>query len=568
MAEVLLLPDKRWVISEPDLDRVEALRQRLGIHPVLCRLLVQRGIDDYDKAHRFFRPTLAHLHDPRLMKDMDQAVARIDAAIVRHEKILVYGDYDVDGTTAVALMYSFLKDFYPNVDYYVPNRYTEGYGVSMRGIDHAKANGFTLIIALDCGITAFDQISYAHSLGIDFIVCDHHLPTHRRPPAVAVLDPKQPDCSYPYDELSGCGIGFKLAHALCLYFDIPLERLYKYLDLVVVSIASDIVPITGENRTLAYFGLKKLNEQPLPGLRALMTVSGLRKDVAITDIVFGLGPRINAAGRMDDARHAVSLLISEGADGKEQADVLDQHNTNRKEKDENITLEALALLEAAPRDIRATVVFQPDWHKGVIGIVASRLIETYHRPTIVCTQSGDFIAGSARSVPGYNIYEAIQACSDLLEQFGGHKYAAGLSMRKENYPEFKERFQEYVSSTIDPELLIPQVRIDAELGLKDITGRFYNILRQFAPFGPSNMRPVFISSRVKAEGRIVGDQHLKLKLRQEGSASIDGIAFEMGHAEALVNSEPVDVCYSLDVNSFRGYASLQLVVRDIRKPGM
>ena len=556
---------RRWVVKTPDPEKVDALRQSLKIHPALCRLLVQRGIESYEDAFDFFRPTLSQLHDPMLMKDMGKAVARIDAAISRDERILVYGDYDVDGTTSVALVYSFLKDFYPHVDFYVPNRYTEGYGVSMRGVEWAKEHGFGLIIALDCGITAVSQVAFAKSLGIDFIICDHHLPTDERPDAVAVLDPKQPECNYPFDELSGCGIGYKLLQALSLHLDIPEAALHKYLDLVVVSIASDIVPMVGENRVLAYYGLRKLNENPLPGLKALIDVSGLQKELSITDIVFGLGPRINAAGRMDDARHAVSLLISDGQPGvKAQAGVLDGHNKNRREADENITLEALAILEAAPADLKATVVFQPDWHKGVIGIVASRLIETYHRPTIVFTQSGEYISGSARSIPGYNIYKAIEACGDLLEQFGGHKYAAGLVLRRDKYEEFKERFQQHVAETIDEELLVPEVRIDAEIGLKDITGKFYNIIRQFAPFGPQNMRPVFLSRGMKAEARVVGEQHLKLKLRQNSSVGIEGIAFEMADAEEWVNGDLVDVCYTIDVNSFRGYSSIQLVVKDIK----
>lgn len=556
---------RRWLINATDPDKVAALAKELRIHPVICQLLVNRGIETFDQAHHFFRPSLQHLHDPMLMKDMRAAVDRVDRAVVNNERILVYGDYDVDGTTAVALVYSFLKDFYPNVDFYVPNRYTEGYGVSMRGIDWAREHGFSLIIALDCGITAVEQVAYARSLGIDFIICDHHLPGPERPQAAAVLDPKQPDCNYPYDELSGCGIGFKLAQALAAHWDIPEERLWKYLDLVVVSIASDIVPITGENRTLAAFGLKKLNENPLPGLKALIEVSGLRKEVTVTDIVFGLGPRINAAGRMDDARHAVHLLISDG-DGAEKAraGVLDDHNVSRKAKDEDTTLEALALLEAAPPHLKTTVVFQPDWHKGVVGIVASRLIETYYRPTIVLAQSGDLITGSARSIPGYNIYKAIEACSDLLERFGGHKHAAGLSMPKENYPAFRERFEEYVAATIDPDLLIPVVRVDAELEMKDINGRFYNIIRQFAPFGPSNMRPVFVSRGVRAEGRVVGEEHLKLVVRHNGSAAMDAIAFDMAAAANWVSAKPVDVCYTVDMNDFRGYRTLQLVVKDMK----
>ncbi|MEO6167220.1 MAG: single-stranded-DNA-specific exonuclease RecJ [Chitinophagales bacterium] len=545
------------------------MQTALNIHPVLLQLLVQRGIATFDDAKKFFRPSLSDLHDPFLMQDMGKAIDRIEAAFANEEKVLIYGDYDVDGTTAVATAYSFFLELGLEIDYYVPNRYTEGYGISTRGIDWAKENGFTLIIALDCGIKSVDKIDYAKTLSIDFIICDHHLPGEKIPDAVAVLDPKRKDCEYPYKELCGCGIGFKLISAFAQKNNLPDESYLKYLDFVVVSIASDIVPITGENRVLAFYGLQKINLQPSEGLRALMNTNAVKKEFTISDLVFVIGPRINAAGRMDDARNAVRLLISESAHhAAGNAEVLNKHNMDRREYDASITQEALAMLHDDPdqNGKRSTVLFQPHWHKGVIGIVASRLIDKWYRPTIILTESNGFATGSARSVAGFDIYEAILSCCDLLEQFGGHMFAAGLTMRLENVAAFTQRFEEVVAATIEERYLTPEIEINALLEMEEITPKFFSVLKQFAPFGPQNMKPLFMTSGVldTSWSRLVGTEHLKFSLKK-GSSSLSGIGFGMGSFLPRVKStQPFDICYNLDENEWNGRKRIEMNVKDIK----
>ncbi|MBK9732140.1 MAG: single-stranded-DNA-specific exonuclease RecJ [Chitinophagaceae bacterium] len=562
--------NKRWVLKETDPLKFANLQSALNIHPVLLQILVQRGISTFDEAKKFFRPSLSDLHDPFLMKDMDKAIDRIEQAIANNEKILIYGDYDVDGTTAVATAYSFFHELGAQVEYYVPNRYTEGYGISNQGIDWAKENGFTLIIALDCGIKSIDKIDYAKTLSIDFIICDHHLPGIKIPDAIAVLDPKRKDCDYPYKELCGCGIGFKLISAYAQKNNLPDESYLKYLDFVVVSIASDIVPITGENRVLAFYGLEKINRQPSEGLRALMQTNVTKKEFTISDLVFMIGPRINAAGRMDDARNAVKLLISESAHhAVGNAEVLNKHNIDRRGFDSTITEEALAMLQVDPGQTgkKSTVLFQPHWHKGVIGIVASRLIDKWYRPTIVLTESNGLATGSARSVAGFDIYEAILSCSDLLEQFGGHMFAAGLTMRIENLSAFTQRFEEVVSSTIEERYLTPEIEINAVLEMEDITPKFYSMLKQFAPFGPQNMKPVFMTSCVEDTNwsRIVGTDHLKFSLKK-GIGSLNGIGFGMGSFLPLVKSkQPFDICYNLDENEWNDKKRIEMTVKDVKE---
>lgn len=560
--------NKRWVVKEIDTALARTLQDELKLNPVLARLLVQRNIRTFEEARIFFRPSLDHLHDPFLMKDMDKAVDRINAAMMHNEKIVIYGDYDVDGTTSVALMYSFLKKHYPNIDYYIPDRYKEGYGISQAGIDWAKQQQCSLIIALDCGIKSIDKIAYASSLGIDFIICDHHLPGDEIPAAVAVLDPKRTDCTYPYKELSGCGIGFKLLQAYCNSHQISFDELTPYLDLVVVSIASDIVPITGENRTLAFFGLKQLNESPREGLKALLETAVSRKEISVSDIVFIIGPRINAAGRIDDAKNAVRLLLSETQfTAGSNAELLNQKNTERRQFDMDITKEALAILQDDIYDQRkSTVIYREHWHKGVIGIVASRLTEVHYKPTIVLTQSNGVAAGSARSIAGFDIYSAIKECGDLLEQFGGHMYAAGLTLKLENVDKFIKRFEEVVSTTIDENLLTPEIVVDDEIQLKDITPSFYNILKQFAPFGPGNMKPVFVTRNLTDTGysRVVGNDHLKISLKDKDNYSGNGIAFGMAHFEELVRNEPVDIVYTIEENEWRNVVRIDLMIKDIK----
>ncbi|MEZ5012944.1 MAG: single-stranded-DNA-specific exonuclease RecJ [Chitinophagales bacterium] len=562
--------EKRWVIKEVDEAQADALQKELRIHPVLCRLLIQRGITTFDAAKKFFRPALEDLHDPFIMRDMDRAVERIHVAMQRGERILIYGDYDVDGTTAVALMYSFFRNFYDRIDYYVPDRYKEGYGISIAGIDHAHAIGCTLIIALDCGIKANDKVAYASERQIDFIICDHHLPGEHIPEAFAVLDPHRPDCAYPYKELSGCGIGFKLAQAFAQQHGIPFEQVIALLDLVVVSIASDIVPITGENRVLAHFGLKQLNSAPRPGLRALIEISGYKPPLNISNLVFGLGPRINAAGRMDDATKAVRMLIAQTTEHAEDgAGHLHEKNTDRKEVDKQITAEALDMLRNDPEnaDRVTTVLCSSNWHKGVIGIVASRLMDHYYRPTILLTESNGTIFGSARSVKNFDVYQAILACSQYLEQFGGHMYAAGLSMRPENYTAFREAFEQIVRERITPEQRIPEIEIDAELQLRDITPSFLRIVDQFGPFGPENMQPVFSSIGLKDSGgtRIVGDNHLKLHVKDRSFFTLNGIAFQKGDFYTSINDgNSFDLCYTIEENNFKDVTQLQLNVKEIK----
>jgi single-stranded-DNA-specific exonuclease len=568
--------EKNWVIkAQGGEDLVNSMSRELGIDRPLSELLVQRGISSYEEARTFFRPDLANLHDPFLMKDMELAVERIQEAIRSGEKVMVYGDYDVDGTTAVSLVYSFFKDHFRTIDYYIPDRYEEGYGVSLKGIDHAAQQGYSLIIALDCGIKAVQKIEYARGKGIDFIICDHHNPGEMVPRAAAVLDPKQEGCGYPYKELSGCGVGLKLIQAFCIRTGLPVETIYEYLDLVVVSIASDIVPITGENRILAYYGLKKLNENPSTGLRAIREVSGIDcKEIDIEDIVFKIGPRINAAGRMESGMKSVDLLVSdESIEAGVISKKINSFNVDRRNIDTEITRQAIEMIRGNPqlRDRRSTVLYNPEWHKGVIGIVASRLLDHYYRPTVILTRSNGMATGSARSVVGFDLYQAIESCSDLLVNFGGHKYAAGLTMKIKDVPKFTERFEKIVNETIDPEQLIPVVEIDTELQLKEINEKFFRVLKQFRPFGPENNSPIFLSENVvdNGYGRAVGPngEHLKLTLIQEENPFkvFPAIAFHQGQAlNQVCNGIPFDICYQLMENEFRGKVNIQINILDIK----
>ena len=568
--------EKRWSIKpKGDEDSINRLKEELRIHPVLANLLVQRGVTNYEEAKAFFRPKLTDLHNPFLMKDMEEAIHRLDRAFNRNERILIYGDYDVDGTTSVALVYSFLSLHYENLDFYIPDRYNEGYGISFKGIDYAEETGASLVIALDCGIKAVEKIEYAKEKKIDFIICDHHTPGDTLPDAAACLDPKRYDCNYPDKDLSGCGVGFKFMQGFCHYKDFKESQLMELIDLVAVSIASDIVPLVGENRILAFHGLKKLNENPGTGLRSIIKTAGLedKDEINISDIVFKIGPRINAAGRIESGSDAVKLLISREDDhAKRMSAEIDVRNETRKGLDRNITLEAFNMIANNEEQLKkkTTVLFNPDWHKGVIGIVASRLIESFYRPTIILTESKGLATGSARSVEGFDLYNAIDACSDLLENFGGHMYAAGLSMKIENVPVFMERFEQIVSETILPEQLIPQINIDSELHLKDITPRFYRILKQFRPFGPENMNPVFVTRNVFDYGtsKQVGKdkEHLKVELIEEHSAAIkQGIAFSMGDMlHKIKNHGPFDVCYTVEENTFNGSTTIQLMLKDVK----
>jgi single-stranded-DNA-specific exonuclease len=558
---------KRWNILSADEEKVTGLKNSLKINKTLCRVLVQRGIETFDTAHNYFRPQLSHLNDPWTMKDMLKAVTRIISAINNNEQILVFGDYDVDGTTAVACMYKYLKSIYSEVAFYIPHRYREGYGVSLAGVEFAKLNNYSLIISLDCGIKSVELVAYAKSLGIEFIICDHHLPDEKIPDAVAVLDPKQKDCNYPYKELCGCGVAFKLMQALSEELNLPEESYLKYIDLVAVAIAADIVPINGENRVLAFYGLKKVNENPAISLKALLHLAGMQKQVHINSLVFIIAPRINAAGRMDDARKAVQLFIEEDYNkALEYAGMLHNDNTERKETDANITDEALALIEGdiIHKERKTTVVYKDHWHKGVVGIVASRLIENYYRPTVVLTKSGDIIAGSARSVPGFNLYEAIHACREHLLGYGGHFAAAGLSMYEEKLPDFINSFEKIVSETIDENLLTPEIVIDAELNFTEINTTFLNILNQMEPFGPGNMRPVFISRKVMDTGytKVVKEQHIRFVLQQHDKI-FTGIGFNMADKFELIEKHaPLDVVYTLDWNEWNGEKMIQLKVID------
>ena len=561
--------EKRWKILHADDSKTDALHEALKINHTLCSILVQRGFDDFDKAKQYFRPQLNGLHDPFLMKDMDKAVQRILTAFNNQEKILVFGDYDVDGTTSVACMYKFLCKIYEPqlVDFYIPHRYREGYGISKMGIDFAKENNFSLIISLDCGIKSVELIAYAKNIGIDFIVCDHHLPDEKIPAAVAILNPKQKDCQYPYKELCGCGVGFKLITALATELNIDEDHYFCYLDLVAIAIAADIVPITGENRILAYYGLEKINSKPNEGIKALIFLGGLQKKLSINNVVFVIAPRVNAAGRMDDAKKAVQLFIeNDYTKALEFAEMLHSDNTDRKEADSSITSEALELIntDVLLQNKKTTVVFRDHWHKGVVGIVASRLIETYFRPTVVLTQSGDVAAGSARSVPGFNLYEAIHACREHLLGYGGHFAAAGLSLLPENIAAFTTKFEEVVSATIPEHLLVPEIIIDTEITFKELNQNFYNIICQMEPFGPENMRPVFVAKNVLDTGysKIVKEQHVRFVIKQD-KFSFTGIGFNLAQKFHLLQN-PVDIVFTLDENEWNGNTSLQLKVIDLR----
>jgi len=563
----------RWTLKpQPDLEKQERLAQELGIDPFLAGLLVQRGVDAFAKAKSFFRPDLNELHDPFLMKDMDVAVKRIQQAIGSNENILIYGDYDVDGTTSVALMSTFLLSFYDRVATYIPDRYNEGYGVSYQGIDFAADNDFSLIIALDCGVKALDKVTYAQEKNIDFIICDHHRPGKKLPDAVAVLDPKRVDCSYPFDELCGCGVGFKLCQALVETNEWDFEILIPYLDLVATAIGADIVPIVGENRILAYHGLNVINTSPRAGFKAI--IHQLKKDVlTITDVVFIIAPRINAAGRMKHALHAVNLMVTDDFEEAQRIAVeIEEYNADRRETDKTITEEAKELIIANNEEERfTTVVYNENWHKGVIGIVASRLIEKYYRPTLVFTKSGDYLAASARSVSGFDVYNALEQCSEFIEQFGGHKYAAGLTLRPENYGPFKARFEEVVCATIERQHLTPEIKIDAVMPLENITSKFYRILQQMAPYGPGNMRPVFMTEKVidTGYGKCVGktEEHLKIKIvkKQNDNRGIDAIGFNLGSKNEFVkNGNKFDIAYTIDKNEWNGNVNLQLILKDIK----
>ena len=563
--------EKRWKIIEADREKIDELHSSLSVSLPLCNILVQRGVATFEKARDYFRPELTQLHDPFLMKDMDKAVERILSAIKKNQKILVFGDYDVDGTTSVAIMYRFLKKIYneDKIDFYIPHRYREGYGVSKQGIDFAKENNFDLIISLDCGIKSVELVGYACALGLDFIICDHHLPDEELPPAVAILNPKQKDCTYPYKELCGCGVGFKLITALSNRLGLKEEEFLCYLDLVVTAIGADIVPITGENRILAFYGLQKLNSSPCAGIKALIELSGIQKKYSINNVVFIIAPRVNAAGRMDDASKAVRMFIEDDyATAKKYAEMLHSDNTDRKDADTTITEEALFMIANDPEMLKrkTTVVFQSHWHKGVVGIVASRLIENYYRPTVVLTLGEKVIGGSARSVPGFNLYEAIHACREHLIGYGGHFAAAGMSMLPENVEAFSKKFEEVVSSTIDPYLLIPEQIINAEINFKNINQKFFKVVEQMEPYGPENLRPVFITRNVRNTpwSKIVKEHHVRFVVKNE-NITFSGIGFNLaGKFSLLEMNKPIDMVYTIDENEWNGETNLQLKVIDIR----
>ncbi|WP_405384705.1 single-stranded-DNA-specific exonuclease RecJ [Maribacter sp. LLG6340-A2] len=561
----------RWTIKpKPKQEDIDTLANALNVDSLVAQLLLQRGISTFEEAKHFFRPQLSDLHDPFLMKDMDIAVNRIEEAIANGENILVYGDYDVDGTTAVALLSSYLLSYYPNVATYIPDRYDEGYGVSFKGIDFAEDNDFTLIVALDCGVKAIDKVAYAKEKGIDFIICDHHRPGTILPSAVAVLDPKREDCSYPYDELCGCGVGFKLIQALGSRRGETIDDVIYYLDLVATAIGADIVPITGENRILAFYGLQVINQQPRTGFKAIIDQIN-KKELTITDVVFIIAPRINAAGRMKHGQHAVNLLTETNMDeALKFASEIEKFNADRRGLDQKITIEALGQIqENQEQEGFTSVVYKDTWHKGVIGIVASRLTETYYRPTLVFTKSGDKLAASARSVKGFDVYNALEGCADYIEQFGGHKYAAGLTLLEEQYHNFKHQFEKVVKETIDPQMLIPEITIDAVIELKDINPKLMRILKQFAPFGPGNMSPVFMAENLQDTGYAKGvgkdEAHLKLAVVQQGSHKIDGIGFNMGNKLSKVTGrKPFNAVFSIDENEWQGNVNLQLKLKDIQ----
>ena len=567
--------ESKWLIKpEGNPEKVEKLKEELNISRTIANMLVQRGIETYDEAKTFFRPEISDLHDPFLMKDMDVAVSRLNKAIENKEKILVYGDYDVDGTTSVALVYSFLKELHPNIDYYIPDRYGEGYGISNKGIDFAAENDFKLVIALDCGIKAVDKIDYANSKSVDFVICDHHTPGEKIPDAAAVLDPKRTDCEYPYKELSGCGVGFKLLQALTVKNELSFDSLLKYIDLVAVSIASDIVPVTGENRVLAYYGLKRLNEAPGLGLKSIIEMNGLKnKEISISDCVFKIGPRINAAGRIESGRSSVELLVAENKEyAWQMSRKINDINETRQNLDRTITEEALSMINdnEAYQKTKSTVLYKEDWHKGVVGIVASRVIEHYFKPTIILTKSNEFATGSARSVSGFDLYAAIDACSDLLVNFGGHKHAAGLTIKLENVDEFRAKFELEVARTITPDQLVRKLKIDAEIKLSDITTKFYSIIKQFAPFGPGNMSPVYITEGVKDSGytKAVGQEstHLKLDAIDENNKRMQGIGFNLAekYLPSIKQKKSFDICYSVEENEYMGRKSLQMRIKEMK----
>ena len=568
--------EKQWIYAEADEKVVKKLEKSLKIHPIFCRLLAQRGITNYEEAKVFFRPKLTSLHDPFLMKGMEKAVIRLGQAIQNQEKVLLYGDYDVDGTTSVALMYSFLKNHHSKLDYYIPHRYKEGYGISYQGIDYAAENDFSLVIAMDCGIKAMDKIEYAKAKNIDFIICDHHLPEAEVPDAIAVLDPKQADCDYPYKELSGCGVAFKLVQAYVEKNDLDFKEVTDLLDLLMVSIACDIAPITGENRVLTYFGLEYLNNYAREGLRALISIANRSYPLSISDVVFGIGPMINAAGRLSDAKNAVKLLLSEDkTEARDNAEKLKYDNVKRKIFEQAITEQAIEQFKNVPnwKELKAVVLYGEDWHNGVLGIVASRMVETFHRPTIILSKSGDKVVGSARSVHGFDIHDVIKACKDLVMNFGGHQYAAGMTMKLENVAAFKQEFEKIVSERITEEHLIPKMKVSSNLDFKYLkSDRFWKILKQFAPFGPRNMRPVFRTSNVVATdgSRLLKEKHLKLKLQQKESEPAqsqiqDAIAFNMGDYYSFIqDGQPFELCYTVEENNWRGKSTLQLNVKDLK----
>lgn len=569
--------DNKWKLRTPtktELHKRDELVAQLGLSPVIALLLVQRGITSKDEAWQFFKPNLNSLHDPYLMPDMDKAIKRLNKALGHKEKILIYGDYDVDGTTAVALVYKYLQPYSSTLDFYIPDRYDEGYGISYKGIDYAKENGVSLIISLDCGIKAIEKIEYAKGKGIDFIICDHHMPDDRLPDAVAVLDAKRTDSVYPYEHLSGCGVGFKLMQAFAKSNGLPFSSLEKLLEFVAVSIASDIVPITGENRVLAHFGLKQLNSNPSLGLKGIIDICGLTgKDITISDVVFKIGPRINASGRMMNGKEAVELLLAkDSVSAKEKSENINQYNDERRELDKKITEEANAIIDDFENmeDRKAIVVYNKDWHKGVIGIVASRLTEKYYRPAVVLTKSSELITGSARSIPGFDIYRAIESCRDLLENFGGHTYAAGLSLREENLEPFIERFMMLAGNEIIPEQMVPQTEIDAMLDFKDITPRLVNELKKMNPFGPDNQKPVFCTQHVKDFGtsKLVGkdQEHIKLEIIDNTSTTpIHAIAFSMRQFnDHIKQMKPFNICYTVEENTYNGNTTIQLMIKDIK----
>ena len=563
---------KRWIFNDDiDEDVVAQLSREINVDPKIAKILIQRNITDFDQAKIYFRPSLDQLHDPFLMRDMDKALERIKTAMDLNEKILIYGDYDVDGTTSVSLVYGFLKNFYNNIEFYIPDRYKEGYGISKTGIDWAAENKISLLITLDCGIKAVEMTDYANKNDIDLIICDHHLPGETLPRAFAILDSKMDDCPYPYKELSGCGVGFKLIQAFCEKFGYDPDLLYDYIDLVAVSIAADIVPITGENRILAYYGLKKLNENPRLGLKALIKLAGIRNELNISSIVFGIGPRINASGRMDHAKSAVDLLLANNHKTIESlAESIDLKNLERRNFDSAITIEAIEMIEheKGTKNLKSTVLFKDDWHKGVIGIVASRCIDKYYRPTIILTESNGKATGSARSVNGFDIYKAISECSDLLEQFGGHMYAAGLTMEIDKVEAFKEKFERIVSERISDEQLVPLIEIDGEIDLKDVNFKFYNLLEQMAPFGPGNMQPIFVTHQLHVSGRprILKNQHLKFYVYQNNEdEAMEAIGFgQAKYYDLIASGMRFSMAYYIEENNYLGNKTLQLRVKDIR----